>query len=443
MSMNNTPNAERLHIGLFGRRNAGKSSLLNALTGQSLAVTSPIAGTTTDTVSKAMELLPLGPVLFIDTPGLDDAGQLGGLRVEKAKQALHKTDLALLVIDSTIGLTEEDREIEALILSHKIPTIYVYNKCDLPADTQGSTIRQCHPNSLSPEHVSNGSTDCLTSANMPTESLTRHPSHKPGQAAVTISTKTMENIPLLKETIIALATPLLSEKNTPIVSDLVQAGDVVILVVPIDKAAPKGRLILPQQQTIRELLDTGVHTMIVRDTELADTFLKLSIAPKLVITDSQAFKKVASIVPGHILLTSFSILMARHKGNFQEALAGVKALDTITNDSHILIAEGCTHHRQCGDIGTVKLPALIRRFCGCDPAFTFTSGTEFPTDLSDFDLVIHCGGCMLHDRQMQHRYKTAGQSGHLPITNYGLAISYMNGILERSIELLKEKNVCV
>ena len=428
MSMNDTPTSERLHIGLFGRRNAGKSSLLNALTGQSLAVTSPIAGTTTDTVSKAMELLPLGPVVFIDTPGLDDAGQLGGLRVEKAKQALHKTDLALLVIDSAIGLTEEDREIEALILSQKIPMIYVYNKCDLAV--AGMPLK------------TNGNTNHSASANEPAESPAVHPSHKLRQATVEVSTKTMENITLLKETIIALATPLLSEKDTPIVSDLVHAGDVVILVVPIDKAAPKGRLILPQQQTIRELLDTGAHTMIVRDTELSDTFSKLSVTPKLVVTDSQAFKEVAGIVPPHIPLTSFSILMARHKGNFLSALAGVKALDTITSDSHILISEGCTHHRQCGDIGTVKLPALIRRFCGCDPKFSFTSGTEFPSDLSDFDLVIHCGGCMLHDREMKHRYETAGQSGHLPMTNYGLAISYMNGILERSIELLKEKNIC-
>lgn len=404
MSMNETPKGERLHIGLFGRRNAGKSSILNALTGQNLAIVSDIAGTTTDPVQKAMELLPLGPVVFIDTPGLDDEGELGNKRIEKSYQALAKTDLALLIIDSTTGKTSEDELIEQKIKEKNIPYLCIYNKCDLMPDvSETSTISE---------------TDTATSN------------------TIHVSTTTKENIHSLKDRIAAMGTELLQEKEVPIVKDLVTEGDVVILVVPIDKAAPKGRLILPQQQTIRELLDAGAHTMVVRDCELADTFLKLSCKPKLVITDSQAFEKVDQIVPKDVLLTSFSILMARHKGNFKDALKGVTALSNITDDSHILICEGCSHHRQCGDIGTEKMPAWIRNFTKASPRFSWTSGTEFPSDLSAYDMIIHCGGCMLNEREMCHRYNCASMV-NVPMTNYGLAISYMHGILERSTEVLK------
>lgn len=404
MSMNEPPKGERLHIGLFGRRNAGKSSILNALTGQNLAIVSDIAGTTTDPVQKAMELLPLGPVVFIDTPGLDDEGELGNKRIEKSYQALAKTDLALLIIDSTTGKTSEDALIEQKIKEKHIPYLCIYNKCDLmTVVSETSTMSETNTATSNTIHV---------------------------------STVTKENIHALKNRIAAMGTELLQEKEVPIVKDLVTAGDVVILVVPIDKAAPKGRLILPQQQTIRELLDAGAHTMVVRDSELADTFPKLSCKPRLVITDSQAFEKVDQIVPKDVLLTSFSILMARHKGNFEDALKGVTALSNITDDSHILICEGCSHHRQCGDIGTEKMPAWIRNFTKKSPRFSWTSGTEFPSDLSPYDMIIHCGGCMLNEREMCHRYNCASMA-NVPMTNYGLAISYMHGILERSTEVLK------
>lgn len=394
--MNETPKGERLHIGLFGRRNAGKSSILNALTDQNLAIVSATPGTTTDPVSKAMELLPIGPVVFIDTPGLDDEGTLGRKRMEKSYEMLAKTDLALLIIDNTAGKCEEDLLIEEKIREKQIPYLCIYNKCDL---------------------------------------LSEHPGFPDSQGNdIYVSAVTKKNMDVLKNRMIQLAAEILKTDDIPIVSDLVAACDLVILVVPIDKAAPKGRLILPQQQTIRELLDAGAVTMVVKESELEYTLSTLSHKPKLVITDSQVFKKVDRIVPKNIMLTSFSILMARHKGNFGDALAGVAALSTITDDSRILISEGCSHHRQCGDIGTEKLPNLIRAFTGCNPHFTWTSGTEFPKDLSPYHIVLHCGGCMLNEREMRHRYSLAGNA-NVPITNYGIAISYMHGILGRSTEI--------
>lgn len=395
--MNETPRGERLHIGLFGRRNAGKSSILNAITNQNLAVVSGTPGTTTDPVSKAMELLPLGPVVFTDTPGLDDEGTLGKKRMEKSYQMLARTDLALLIIDSTSGRNEEDLLIEEKIKEKQIPYLCVYNKCDLLSK-----------NPKTPDLQGND---------------------------IYVSTVTLENMDVLKNRIIQLGTEILKTDDIPIVSDLVNCHDLVILVVPIDKAAPKGRLILPQQQTIRELLDTGAVTMAVRESELEYTLSTLAVRPKLVITDSQVFQKVDQIVPKNIMLTSFSILMARHKGNFADALAGVTALSTITSDSHILISEGCSHHRQCGDIGTEKLPNQIRAFSGCNPRFTWTSGTEFPEQLSRYHIIIHCGGCILNEREMRHRYSLA-KIANVPMTNYGIAISYMHGILKRSTEIL-------
>lgn len=430
--MNSTPKGERIHIGIFGKRNAGKSSILNAITNQKLAITSEIAGTTTDPVYKAMELLPLGPVVFIDTPGLDDIGELGKQRVNKAYEALNKTNLALLIIDSTVGMTEEDLCIETKIKEKKIPYLCIYNKCDLL--TTDTMTQMTTSESTEESRLSESCTSDVLSNNI-CNKITKNNTDKLNNI-IYVSASTNQNITLLKNTIAAIGNELLTESTPPIVKDLVSQGDVVILVVPIDKAAPKGRLILPQQQTIRELLDTGAHTMIVRDSELADTFHKLSCKPKLVITDSQAFKGVAKIVPRDILLTSFSILMSRHKGNFTDALNGVKALNAITDQSHILISEGCSHHRQCGDIGTVKLPNLIRNFTNSNPAFTFTSGAEFPNELTKYDLIIHCGGCMLNEREMKYRYSQAILN-HIPITNYGLALSYMNHILDRSIEILK------
>lgn len=397
MGMNETPKGERLHIGLFGRRNAGKSSILNAITNQSLAVVSGIPGTTTDPVSKAMELLPLGPVVFTDTPGLDDEGALGEKRIEKAYQMLAKTDLALLILDSAAGKSEEDLLIAEKIREKHIPCLCVYNKCDLlPESAQTPDLQEND---------------------------------------IYVSAATGKNMEALKSRIIELGTEILKTSDIPIVKDLVAANDLVILVVPIDKAAPKGRLILPQQQTIRELLDAGAMAMTVKESELEHALSALSVRPRLVITDSQVFKKVDRIVPKNIMLTSFSILMARHKGNFSDALDNVTALSGITDESHILISEGCTHHRQCGDIGTQKLPKLIRAFSGCSPHFAWTSGTEFPKQLSQYDLIIHCGGCVMNEREMRHRYDCA-KKANIPITNYGIAISYMHGILERSIEIL-------
>lgn len=401
MSLNNTPASERILIGIFGKRNAGKSSVINAITGQSIAIVSDVKGTTTDPVIKTMELLPLGPVVIIDTPGLDDIGALGELRIRKAYQMLNKTDLAVLVIDASIGITEEDKKILDRIKEKDIPYIVVWNKIDLLSRLSEKVQRI------------------------------------PTQNQIQISTKTGENILALKE-LIAKQAPH-SKIVRPLISDLLNPGDFVVLVVPIDSSAPKGRLILPQQQTIRDILDSGSTAIVVKDTELEETIQKLGHLIKLVITDSQVFQQVVAILPPEIPLTSFSILFARYKGNLKTLANGAKALDTLDNEDTILISEGCTHHRQCNDIGTVKLPRLIQKHTGKKINFAFTSGTEFPEDLSPYRMIIHCGGCMLNEREMKYRLKCA-EDQHIPITNYGTAIAHMNNILTRSLEPFKSES---
>lgn len=402
MSLNNTPSAERIHIGIFGRRNAGKSSLINALTGQNLAIVSDVKGTTTDPVLKAMELLPLGPVVMIDTPGLDDTGELGALRIQKTYQILNKTDIALVVIDATIGMTDADAAILMRIQEKEIPYLLVWNKADqLGTDAE---LKGNFAGSIPKEH------------------------------SILISASTGSHIHELKEKLASLVPTQGNDRR--IVSDLIRPGDFVVLVVPIDKAAPKGRLILPQQQTIRDILDTGATAIVTRDTELSDTLNRLGELPSLVITDSQAFEKVAKRTPPEVPLTSFSILFARYKGNLNTVVNGARALDTLKDQDTVLICEGCTHHRQCEDIGTVKLPRWIREHTGKSLNFVFTSGTEFPTDLRPYRMIIHCGGCTLNEREMQFRLKCAEDAG-IPITNYGTAIAYMKGILERSIQVFE------
>lgn len=393
MDLNQTPLANRIHIALFGIRNAGKSSLMNSLTNQNIAVVSDVKGTTTDPVHKAMEMLPLGPVNIIDTAGLDDIGTLGKLRIEKTKQILDKTDIAILVIDATLDFTVFDQDILQLIIDKKIPYIIAYNKIDMVAN-------------FIPQNIE----------------LTPY---------VLISTKKQIGIDELKQKLIALAQ---NQQEKFILKDLINPQDTVILVVPIDKAAPKGRLILPQQQVIRELLDIGATAIITQDSNLQHTLNNLQTKPKLVITDSQVFGKVNKIIPHDIELTSFSILFSRYKGNLKQQVAAVKILDTICDDDSILIAEGCTHHRQCDDIGTVKLPNWIKSYTKANPKFVYCSGTEFPQDLSKYKLIIHCGGCMLNPAQMQARLKKAHEQ-HIPMSNYGTAIAYLHGILNRSIHI--------
>lgn len=400
MSLNSTPSAERLHIGIFGRRNAGKSSIINALTGQELAIVSDIRGTTTDPVLKAMELLPLGPVVMIDTPGLDDEGDLGALRIQKAYQVLNKTDIAVLVVDGTVGMTAEDISILERIKGKSIPYIIVMNKADLAAHTAKDI-----------------------EVEDPTADHTTAP-------VLWVSAVTQTNIHELKEQIAALIPS--GDTGRRIVGDLIKPSDFVVLVVPIDKAAPKGRLILPQQQTIRDILDAGAVSIVTRDTELSHTLASLGQRPALVITDSQAFEQVACEVPDTIPLTSFSILFARYKGNLDSVVNGARNLDRLEDGDTILISEGCTHHRQCDDIGTVKLPNWIRKYTGKDVNFEFTSGTEFPLELGKYRLIVHCGGCTLNEREMKYRLKCA-EDADVPMTNYGTAIAYMKGILDRSI----------
>lgn len=397
MSLNSTPSGERLHIGIFGKRNAGKSSLINALTDQNLAIVSEHKGTTTDPVSKAMELLPLGPVVIIDTPGFDDEGDLGELRVLKAKQVLNKTDIALLVVDSAAGISQEDIELWQLIEAKKLPAILVLNKCEALAEMQQALV---------------------TASAL---KLTKTP--------MFVSATAKKNINELKEAIAKLQPT--GEQN-PLLDDILQPLDVVVLVTPIDSAAPKGRLILPQQLVLRNALDNNAMALVVQESELAQALAKLSVKPRVVVTDSQAFAKVNKIVPADIPLTSFSILMARYKGNLYDAVKGVTMLDKLQDGDKVLISEGCTHHRQCGDIGTVKLPSWIRNYTKCDPDFTWTSGTEFPSDLSEYKLIIHCGACMLNEKEMQYRYKCSIDQ-NIPITNYGITIAYMNGILKRTV----------
>ena len=405
MSLNNVPSSERTHIGIFGKRNAGKSSVINAITGQSLAIVSDIKGTTTDPVLKSMELLPLGPVVLIDTPGLDDEGDLGHLRIQKAYQILNKTDIALLVIDGTAGMTAEDYQILDRIRAKNIPYLIAFNKADLAPDADTSDT-----------DTSNADTsDTADAANV-----------------IWVSAVTGLHIQELKE---RLATLLPDEDSgKTILGDLIRPSDFIVLVVPIDKAAPKGRLILPQQQTIRDILDHNAISIVVKETDLKHALETLGKKPALVITDSQVFDKAAADTPSDIPLTSFSILFARYKGNLKTLVDGARMLRHLENGDKILISEGCTHHRQCDDIGTVKLPRLIRNYTGKELEFEFTSGTEFPFSLEKYRLIVHCGGCMLNEREMKYRIRCAEDAG-IPITNYGTAIACMKGILERSIEI--------
>lgn len=397
MSLNATPSSERVHIGIFGKRNAGKSSLINAITGQNLAIVSEAKGTTTDPVYKAMELLPLGPVMIIDTPGIDDEGVLGNLRIQKAYQVLNKTDIALVIIDAAVGPSAEDLRLIKRINAKKIPLLIVINKCE--------TINK--------------------------DKKTAYQALLPNGKLLFVSAEQQLNIFELKEAI-AQTVPA-DENKAQIVADLLSPSDFVVLVVPIDSAAPKGRLILPQQQTIRDILEADATAIVVKENELTATLQNLGRKPRLVITDSQVFKKVAAETPADILLTSFSILFARYKGNLATAVQGVTALDSIEDGDKILIGEGCTHHRQCDDIGTVKLPRWIKEYTGKNPEFIFTSGTEFPLDLSPYKMIIHCGGCMLNEREMQYRIKCAADQ-NIPFTNYGITIAYINGILKRTVE---------
>lgn len=393
MGLNSTPSAERLHIGIFGKRNAGKSSLINAITGQSLAIVSDIKGTTTDPVSKAMELLPLGPVVMIDTPGLDDVGVLGQMRISKTYQVLNKTDIALLVIDGSIGMSKEDEALLEVVKEKKIPYLIVVNKIDEMREEMEESKERIY-----------------------------------------VSATSKLNIEELKERIGNLIPK--EEKKRPLVADLLKPLDFVILVVPIDASAPKGRLILPQQQTIRDIIEAGAVSIVVKDTELKETLEKLGQKPRLVITDSQAFSEVAKQTPDDVPLTSFSILFARYKGDLWEAVKGARAIENLKDGDTILMAEGCTHHRQCEDIGTVKIPNWIRNYTkGKDIRIETCSGTEFPSDLSKYQLIVHCGGCTLNEREMKYRIRCAVDQG-IPITNYGIFIAYMKGILERSIEPL-------
>ncbi len=399
-NLNQTPSANRTHIGIFGKRNAGKSSLINAITGQNYAIVSDVLGTTTDPVLKSMELLPLGPVVIIDTPGLDDEGTLGALRIQKAYQILNKTDIAVLVIDASFGVTKEDSEILKRIHEKEIPCVIVVNKSDI--------CPNCN----------------LEDLPLPDS-----------DSAILVSSKTGEHIHELKELLAQQASQDTIQKS--IVADLLNPLDFVVLVVPIDSAAPKGRLILPQQQTIRDILEAKASAIVVQETELAETLNSLGKKPKMVITDSQVFKKVSAVTPDDILLTSFSILFARYKGNLKTLVDGASALDSLKDGDRILISEGCTHHRQCDDIGTVKLPNWIRSYTKKEIEFEFTSGTEFPLDLSSYKMIVHCGGCMLNEREMKYRLKCA-EDAKIPITNYGTCIAYINGILNRSLEPVKD-----
>ncbi|WOO36564.1 [FeFe] hydrogenase H-cluster maturation GTPase HydF [Anaerocolumna sp. AGMB13020] len=392
MGLNETPSADRLHIGFFGKRNAGKSSLVNKITGQELSVVSEVKGTTTDPVYKAMELLPLGPVMIIDTPGIDDEGALGELRVRRTKQVLNKTDIAILIIDALAGKSATDIELIKLFEEKKIPYLLVYNKADL-----------------------------LTKAEA-----------EQNDNEIYVSAVTGMNIETLKN-IISRIVPA-EDSKLRIVGDVIHPSDFVILVVPIDKAAPKGRLILPQQQTIRDILEADGTAIVVKEYELKETLESLGKKPSLVITDSQVFAKVSADTPKDIPLTSFSILFARYKGLLQEAVKGVAILEQLKEGDTILICEGCTHHRQCDDIGTVKLPRWIKNYTGKEFQFEFTSGGQFPEDLSPYQLIVHCGGCMLTEREVKYRQKCSVDQG-IPITNYGILIAYMQGILRRSLEI--------
>ena len=399
MQMNQTPSSERVHIGFFGRRNAGKSSVLNAVTGQDLAVVSDVKGTTTDPVQKSMELLPLGPVVVIDTPGIDDEGELGALRVKKSYQVLNKSDAAVLVVDASLGLCEEDFAFIEHIQKKQIPYAVAFNKSDLaPSASLAKDLQYLKEHQID---------------------------------FVSVSTADLSGIDTLKEKIATLAKT--EDTKLRIVADLIHPSDFVVLVVPIDKAAPKGRLILPQQQTIRDILEADATAIVVKEYELRDTLAHLGKKPRLVITDSQVFAKISADTPADIMLTSFSILFARYKGNLPALIKGVTALEQIEDGDKILVSEGCTHHRQCDDIGSVKLPRWIRQYTGKEPEFVFSSGTEFPADLSPYKMIVHCGGCMLNEREMKYRLACA-KDQNIPMTNYGILIAYIQGILKRSVE---------
>jgi [FeFe] hydrogenase H-cluster maturation GTPase HydF len=407
MSLNETPSGERIHIGFFGRRNAGKSSLVNAVTRQELSVVSDTLGTTTDAVQKAMELLPMGPVVIIDTPGFDDEGSLGELRVKKTKQVLGRADIAVLVADVTLGLGACEEELVALFQKQNIPYIIAWNKSDLLEKPE---------------------------KNAPEKNLHENITAEKNKGEICVSAITGSNIEELKEMIARLTAQ--QENGNPLVADLVKPMDIVVLVIPIDESAPKGRLILPQQQVIRELLEAGAVSICVKETELSE--LLKTMTPQLVITDSQAFRRVAQDVPEDVKLTSFSILMARHKGFLDTAVEGVRALDSLKAGDTVLIAEGCTHHRQCNDIGSVKIPRWLKAHAGEELCIETCSGRDFPEDLSKYALIIHCGGCMLNEREVQHRMKSAIAQG-VPFTNYGTAIAHMNGILRRSTDIIYSK----
>ena len=399
MGLNDVVSAERVHIGFFGMRNAGKSSVVNAVTGQDLSVVSEIKGTTTDPVKKSMELLPIGPVVIIDTPGLDDEGTLGELRVKKAREILNSTDIAVLIVDATKGMSTEDTELTELFKEREIPYLVVYNKADL---VEGSVVAEADT--------------------------------KKTNRTLYVSALTGEGIFELKEALGDFARANKKEEKFIIV-DLLKPGDTVVLVIPCDESAPKGRLILPQQQVMRELLDHHYSFMSCQDTELKETLCKLKENPAVIITDSQAFEKVSKDTPEEIMLTSFSILMARYKGGLQQQINGANALSNLKDGDTVLISEGCTHHRQCKDIGTVKMPGWIEGYTGKKLNYRFTSGGEFPEDLSGISLVVHCGGCMLNEAQMKSRVQRCVKAG-VPIVNYGVAIACMHGILKRSLEII-------
>ena len=395
MGLNDTPSSERTHIGFFGNRNAGKSSLFNAVTCQKLSVVSDVPGTTTDTVKKSMEILPLGPVVLMDTPGFDDEGALGSKRVGVSSKTLAVSDAAVLVIDATLGMTDTDKLLISRFKEQGIPYIVVYNKIDVAADYMESESKE---------------------------------------DTIYVSAKTGENIDRLKDMLGRIVKP---ERTVSYVSDFVNKGDLVILVVPIDSAAPKGRLILPEQQAIREILDSDGMALTVKEDALAETLYNIGIKPALVITDSQVFEYVSRVVPEEIPLTSFSILMARYKGFLDMAIEGARVLDQLSDGDRVLICEGCTHHRQCDDIGTVKLPRWIRNYTGKDLEFEYSSGRDFPEDVTKYNLIVHCGGCMLNEREMRYRQKCALDQ-EIPITNYGIAIAYMQGILKRCVEMFPD-----
>ncbi|MDO5154990.1 MAG: [FeFe] hydrogenase H-cluster maturation GTPase HydF [Eubacteriales bacterium] len=403
MGLNETPSGDRLHIAILGKRNVGKSSLLNAITNQEMAVVSDYKGTTTDPVRKTMELLPIGPVVLLDTPGVDDEGELGQKRIAQTKKALRETDIALYVVDCVEGVCELDQLWIEDIKKREIPFLLIYNKADLGiSDAMVKQIQE--------------------------------------EQGIALSTSDCQAVHELRERIAKL--PLLEKEKSILLSDIVKPLWQVVLVVPIDDAAPKDRLILPQQQVIRDILESGAVSMVVRDTELEMFLLQMEKKPDLVITDSQAFQEVAKVVPQEVPLTSFSILMARKKGYLKTAVSGVLALETLKDGDRILIAEGCTHHRQCMDIGTVKLPGWIAEYTKKDIQFDFCSGKDYSDMLHQYKLVIHCGGCMLNEREVMQRMKDAEKQG-VPFTNYGIAIAYMNGILKRSIQMLPEIMECM